>query len=272
MPGRPTAGARERTPAVTPPRRLGSVKPVLLIGHDENETFGLAPAGLGDRDLEALEHRSATGAELPPAGDVSGVIVFGGAMNVDMTDRYPFLAEERRYVRAAVDAGIPLLGICLGGQMLARAMGRRVYATGTRRLGFSALSVTPEGRHDPLLSVFDEGDMVFHWHEDTFELPYGADVLATGAEVRLQAFRIGDHAWGTQFHFEVDRPELELWLDAAGDDVVRAWGATREQLLADADRFLPEQERRARELFARFGDVIIEATAPTGGGVGWART
>ncbi len=234
--------------------------PVLLIGHDLNETFGLAPVGLAQRGLEVLEHRSMSGAPLPGIDEVSGVVVFGGEMNVNRTDRYPFLADERAYVRTAVDAGVPYLGICLGSQMLARAMGHEVYPAGVRELGFNALHPTPEARHDPVLSVFREGDMVFHWHEDTFELPDGATVLVTGDVVHLQAFRIGERAWGTQFHFEVDRAELELWLGAAGEDVVRAWGKTSAQVLDESDRFHAIQEQRAIDLFGGFGDVVRAAS------------
>jgi GMP synthase (glutamine-hydrolysing) len=140
--------------------------------------------------------------------------------------------------------------------MLARAMDRSVYPAGTRVLGFSVLHLSPEASDDPLISVFREGDMVFHWHEDTFELPDGATILATGDAVHLQAFRIGERAWGTQFHFEVDRAEVELWLRSAGEEVVRAWGSSSDRVLEESDRFLAIQEERARDVFQRFADVV----------------
>lgn len=237
------------------------MRPVLLIGHDENETFGLAPGGIAARGLEVLEHRSTSGGALPPIEAVSGVVVFGGSMNVDMVDRHPFLLDERTFVRRAVDAGVPFLGICLGAQMLARAMDRNVYPAGVRELAFNVLHLAPAADDDPLMSVFREGDMVFHWHEDTFELPEGATILGTGDEVHLQAFRIGDRAWGMQFHFELDRAELELWLDVAGEDVVRAWGKSPAQVRDESDRHLPTQEGRALEVFGRFGDVVLTTEA-----------
>jgi GMP synthase (glutamine-hydrolysing) len=234
------------------------MRPVLLIGHDEDERFGLAPEGLSGAGLDVIPHRQP--GDLPPLDDVSGVVVFGGEMNVDMIDRYPFLAEERSYVRKAVDAGVPLLGICLGAQMLARSMDRRVYPAGVREIGFNVVHPTADAQDDPLLSVFADGDMVFHWHEDTFELPEGSTVLATGDEVPLQAFRIGRLAWGTQFHFEVDRAELEHWLWLAGEDGVRAWGKTSEEVLAEADRHMVAQESRAREVFRRFAGIVRSST------------
>jgi GMP synthase (glutamine-hydrolysing) len=236
------------------------MRPVLLIGHEWYETFGLAPGALRAGGVEVLEHLQSSGESLPPIDAISGLVVFGGSMNVDMVDHHPFLLEEREYVRRAVDAGVPYLGICLGAQMLARAMNRRVYPAGVRELAFNVLHLTPEAADDPLLSAFREGDMVFHWHEDTFELPEGATVLGTGDDVHLQAFRIGDHAWGVQFHFELDRAELERWLEIAGDEVVRAWGKSPARVRDESDRHLPIQEARALEVFGRFGEVVLAAS------------
>jgi GMP synthase (glutamine-hydrolysing) len=109
------------------------------------------------------------------------------------------------------------------------------------------------------LSAFHDGDVVFHWHEDTFDLPEGATLLATGDLVQTQAFRYGDAAWGTQFHLEVDRAEIDLWLKTAGDDGVRAWGKTREEMEAETDRFIDGHEERARELFRRFWGIVRSA-------------
>lgn len=236
------------------------MRPVLLIGHADWETFGVVPGTLDAEGLPWIEHLAHTGAALPELSEVSGVVVYGGIMNVDMTAEYPFLETERGYVRAALGAGVPYLGICLGGQMLARALGHPVYSAGVREIGFNALHPTPEASEDPLLSVFHDGDVVFHWHEDTFDPPDGATILGTGDDVHLQAFRIGDLAWGLQFHFEIDRAELEIWLEAAGEDVVRAWGKTTAQVLDEADRFLSTQESRATELFGRFGELVRQTT------------
>jgi GMP synthase (glutamine-hydrolysing) len=143
--------------------------------------------------------------------------------------------------------------------MLARALHHPVYSAGVREIGFNALHPTPEASQDRLMSVFDDGDLVFHWHEDTFDLPEGATLLATGDAVRTQAFRYGDAAWGTQFHLEVDRAEIDLWLKTAGDDGVRAWGKTREEMEAETERFIDGHEERARALFGRFWEIVRRA-------------
>lgn len=229
---------------------------MLLIGHEDWETFGLAPSTLETAGLPWREHLSHLGATLPDLDEVSGIVLYGGVMNVDRTEDYPFLAAERSLVREAVDAGVPYLGICLGAQMLARALDHRVYPAGIREIGFHALHPTPAAADDPMLSVFGDGDRVFHWHEDTFGLPEGATLLATGDAIEMQAFRYGDAAWGVQFHVEVDRAEIDLWLKTAGEDVVRAWGATTEQIRVQTDRFADGQEARSREVFRRFWEIV----------------
>jgi len=182
-------------------------------------------------------------------------------MNVDMVERHPFLADELDFVRSATAAGVPYLGICLGAQMLARALEHPVYPAGIREFGFNALHPTAHAPDDPLLSVFSDGDRVFHWHEDTFDLPEGATLLATGDHVETQAFRYGDTSWGLQFHFEVDRAEVQLWLDAAGEEVVLAWGKSTQQILEETEDFIEDHERRARQVFARFWEIARAGSA-----------
>ncbi len=216
----------------------------------------MAPRTLEAAGIPWREHLAYLGAVLPPIEEISGIVLFGGVMNVDRIDEHPFLADERAYVRAAVDAGLPYLGICLGAQMLARALDHPVYPAGIREIGFHALHPEPAADHDPLLSVFRDGDRVFHWHQDTFELPEGATLLAAGDAIRIQAFRYRTAAWGVQFHVEVDRDEIDLWLKIAGDDVVREWGSTTERIREETDRFVHEHERRAAELFGRFWELV----------------
>ena len=231
------------------------MRPVLLIGHADWETFGVAPATFRDAGVSWIQHMAHTGAELPDLSEISGIVLYGGEMNVDMTDRFPFLFDERIYVRKAVDAAVPYLGICLGSQMLARALDHPVYPAGVREFGFNALHPTSAAAADELFSVFGDGDMVFHWHEDTFQLPEGATLLASGDDVPLQAFSYGSAAWGLQFHFDVDRAEIELWLQTAGEDEVRAWGKTTEQILDETGRYIEGHEARARELLRRFAEL-----------------
>ena len=108
------------------------------------------------------------------------MVVLGGVMNVDQTDAYPFLLRERDFLQAAVAADVPLLCICLGGQLLARSLGARVPRARAPETRFFPLHPTEEARTDPLFSCFRDGDRMFQWHEDAIELPAGAGLLLRG--------------------------------------------------------------------------------------------
>lgn len=238
------------------------MKPVLLVRNDEYESFGVAPSSLAAAGLDVRTvNMTEPGARLPGLADVSAVVTFGGTANVDQLDRYPFLGSVREYTREAVDEGVPYLGICLGAQILARALGSDVFKATGKEFGFKALALTPEAKDDPLLSLYDDGDMVFQWHEDTFELPEKATLLGTNERVPNQAYRVGDRAWGVQFHQELDGPELAWWLDIADAalDLPRAWGKSSAAIRDEAARHMAGHEDRGRELFRRFADAVRDA-------------
>src|SRR5207245_5960724 len=150
--------------------------------------------------------------------------------NVDATEQHPYLLAQRDLMRRAVDAELPVLGICLGAQMLARALDARVYRAPVREFGFKPVRLTAAGQRDILLSAFQTDDRVFQWHEDTFDLPAGAELLVAGDDVPLQAFRLGRNAWGVQFHFEVDADGVEAWLRVAEPTLTRVWKRTAEEV------------------------------------------
>jgi GMP synthase (glutamine-hydrolysing) len=127
-----------------------------------------------------------------------------------------------------------------------------------REVGFEPIHPTPAAADDPLISHLNEGDMEFQWHMDTFELPPGAELLVTGDGVANQAFRIGATTWATQFHFEIDVPELELWIDDVADTVGVEWGKSPEQLRAEAAAHHVRHEELGSEVFRRFVDVVRE--------------
>jgi GMP synthase-like glutamine amidotransferase len=192
------------------------------------------------------------GVRWPALNEISGLIVFGGEMNVDQVDRHPQLLMQRELMRRAVDAGLPVLGICLGAQMLARAFDAPVYRAPVRELGFKTIRITDAGAADPLLSAFHSGDRVFQWHEDTFDLPAGADLLASGDDVPNQAFRLGRNAWGVQFHFELDAAGVEAWLRVAEPTLSRDWKRTADEVRAELRLYLAAQQQRSRALLAAF--------------------
>ena len=149
----------------------------------------------------------------PTLDGYRGLVLLGGPMNVDEVDEHPHLETEVRLVRQAVERGIPILGICLGAQLIAKALDARVEPNCEKEIGWYDLKVTPEARRDPLLSHFADTEKIFQWHGDTFEIPRGAVHLASSPACANQAFRHGDNVYGFQFHLEVDEPMIHRWLE-----------------------------------------------------------
>jgi GMP synthase (glutamine-hydrolysing) len=149
------------------------------------------------------------GQPLPDHAEVAGAVVMGGPMNVDETNRHPELAGEREWLAEALGRQMPLLGICLGAQLLARALGVEVRPRESPELGFAPVEVLEPD--DPLLGALAPSTTVLHWHGDVFDLPDGARHLARSAQTEVQAFRHGN-AWGVLFHPEADFALVESWL------------------------------------------------------------
>jgi len=149
------------------------------------------------------------GDALPAHEEVAGALAMGGPMNVDETDRHPGLAATREWLAEAVRREMPVLGICLGAQLLARALGAAVVPGGGKEIGFREVTVGDPA--DPILGGLAPRARVLHWHGDVFELPAGATHLASSALTEHQAFRRGN-AWGVLFHPEADVALVERWM------------------------------------------------------------
>ncbi len=239
------------------------MRPILLVKNDPVETFGLAERSLveGGAQVRILEAADPD-ASRPSLDELSGVVMLGGTMNVDEVDDHPFLKENRDLTREAVDRGVPYLGICLGAQILARAMDTPVRRAPVKEVGFEPIRPLATAATDPLLGVWEDGDMVFQWHQDTMDLPPGAEPLATGDRVTVQAFRMGPSAWATQFHFEVDAAEVELWLEEASSfmDLQEVWGKSAHAIRAEATRYMASHEAKGAEMFRRFARIAAGTT------------
>lgn len=138
------------------------------------------------------------------------LVVLGGPIGAHDDALYPFLADEVDLIRRRLDSARPLLGICLGAQLMARALGAAVAPMGHKEIGFSPLSLTLQGSSSPLARIGTQP--VLHWHGDQFELPAGCTSLATTPACPHQAFMVGEHAMAWQFHLEVDAARIEQWL------------------------------------------------------------
>jgi len=159
--------------------------------------------------VEVRTVRPLDGDPLPRPEEVSGALVMGGPMNVDDVGRHPGLAAEREWLTRALRLRMPLLGICLGAQLLARALGAEVRPGGRPEIGFAPVEI--HDPDDPVLGGLAPRTTVLHWHGDVFALPAGARPLASSEQAEHQAFRHGN-AWGVLFHPEADAALVDAWL------------------------------------------------------------
>lgn len=194
-----------------------------------------------------LLHHAYRGDTLPENGAITALIVLGGSMGANDDKRHPFLTSLKQLVREVVAAGKPYLGICLGGQLLAAALGAQVVSKRWEELGTLKVLLTQEGIADKLFKGFSCDFTTFQWHHDSFDLPEGGVLLAASESCPHQAFRVGAAAWGVQFHPEVTGEIIRVWCD---------WDETT-RIKADAlvKEFAQNQEKyraSSKLLFANF--------------------
>jgi GMP synthase (glutamine-hydrolysing) len=217
---------------------------MIVIQHDPGEGPGtLAPFLRNTRVV-----RTFAGDPIP--ADADALVVLGGGMGVYEQGRLPHLTDEIRLLRRCVERERPVLGICLGSQLLAAAAGGKVAKANRKEIGFYRVQLTRQAGEDALFSGLPESFVAFHWHGDAFTLPSGAVPLASSTLTPLQAFRCGARAWGVQFHLELDEEVLGAMM--AGEAELLDAGVEPAHLRAQAARELPRLRELARTVFARW--------------------
>ncbi|VVD67334.1 glutamine amidotransferase [Pandoraea anhela] len=190
---------------------LAPGKTLLALRHVHFEDLGTLAPYFAQRGY-AIEYVEAPLADLRAidarAPDL--LVVLGGPIGAFDDALHPFVADELALVKARLDAGKPILGICLGAQLMARALGAKVYPLGVKEIGYAPLTLTDAGQSSPLAALGDAS--VLHWHGDQFDIPPGAVHLARTAIGENQAFALGTHALGLQCHLEADAARIESWL------------------------------------------------------------
>lgn len=211
---------------------------VLILQNATAEGPGTIGDHLHDARVSTTVVDLERGRSAPAPDTFSHLVIMGGPMAVYEMDRVPYLREEAKLIGRAVEAGVPVLGICLGCQLLAHVLGARVYAGGTPEVGWSEAALTDEGMIDrcagELAVAGGRHAEVFQWHGDTFDLPSGSTLLASSGNYPHQAFRYGDRVYGLQFHIEV-RPEI-----------VHRWLANEKGV------DLPLIDRRSHEIYGQY--------------------
>jgi GMP synthase-like glutamine amidotransferase len=221
---------------------------VLSVVHGENVPGGVFEDAVVEGGHTLERWLVPEGHSPEPAESYDAVLVFGGAQHPDQDDRFAWLRHEERFLQDILAAEIPVFGVCLGAQMLARSAGASVGPAREPEIGWHEIALTSAGRGDPVLGALPERATVFQWHHYTFALPRGAVALAQ-SDVCLQSFRLdGRPAWGIQFHAEVTGEMLSAWIDEDPEDLPMP----PDELRAESSTRLPSSTAYGRALADAF--------------------
>jgi GMP synthase (glutamine-hydrolysing) len=232
---------------------------VLVLQHIACEPPGVFEDVLLERGAELLRVELDEGEPLPASLDgVAAVVAMGGPMSVNDEAEHPWLVAEKALIAAAVRGGVPFWGSCLGVQLLASALGAEVRQGPVPEVGVLPVHATAAAADDPVFSGLAWPRPTLQWHQDTFDLPQGAVLLATSPAYPHQAFRVGDLAYGVQFHLEIDAAMADEWATvpayvASADATLGPGGLDR--LLGDFRSGMEQMQADGRTLFSRWVDL-----------------
>jgi GMP synthase-like glutamine amidotransferase len=239
---------------------------VLSLIHGVNAHAGVFGDAVRDAGHEL--HQASYALDQPPPDPVpeyDAVMVFGGSMNTHEEDRHPWLRDEKEAIRQALEADLPVFGVCLGSQLLAEVTGARVERSDVSEIGWYEVELTPEADGDPVFAGLPPRFPTYQWHSYRASLPEGAVELARN-DVCLQAYRVGELAWGIQFHAEVTQANAEVWISRYDTDpaAVEA-GFDPEAARAELAERIGEWNRIGRTLAGGFvAQAEAAQSAPAG--------
>jgi GMP synthase-like glutamine amidotransferase len=226
---------------------------VLIIQNDEPETLGLYETILRDKEVQlSLIHayKMRRYEEFPPVNEYDAFMIGPTPISANDAQNHVFLQKEWRYLKEIVESGKLCLGVCCGGQMLAKLLGGEVVRSPMKEVGGYTVKLTDEGIKDPIFSGFSEDFSVFQWHSDMFTIPPGGILLAEGDPCLIQAFR-KDSVYGVIFHLEIGVDDAKRWVEAYPDEP-QYIGKTREQVLEECRLREPEMRGLATLFMENF--------------------
>jgi GMP synthase (glutamine-hydrolysing) len=233
--------------------------PLLVLQHIACEPPAAFEDELRDRGLDLVRVELDEGEPVPQWRDFGAIVVMGGPMGAYEDAAYPWLEPEKRLLREAVGADVPVWGVCLGAQLLAAALGARVYMGDEPEVGLLPVELTADASGDPVFGPAPPRFTTLQWHGDSFDLPAGATLLASSPAYPNQAFRIG-RSYGIQFHVEVSLELATEWgaVPAYADSLESTLGlGALDRLLAGVAEHGPALVQLARELFGRWLDLAF---------------
>ncbi len=241
-------------------REDGSPARVLAIVHQADAGPGVLAEAILRAGAELDEWLIPKDAPAPrDPRDYSAVLALGGAMHADQDEAHPWLERERELLGELVQADVPVLGVCLGAQLLAQATGGEALRAARPEIGWYDVRVSEEGAADPVIGALAPRFEAFGWHSYEVALPDGGSLLAR-SDACIQAFRVGDRAWGIQFHSEVTNGDLLAWIEDSRSDP-EAGGVDLEALRQRSERSIGEWNELGRRMAERF---LAEATGARG--------
>lgn len=235
------------------------MRKVFALQHIACEGLGILEGIFQDREIDYRYIRLDQGEALPSRDEIAAgaLVILGGPMNVYEEDVYPYLKEETELIRYGLSAKVPMIGVCLGAQMIARAAGARVYAGQTKEIGWYRIQLTPAASEDPLFSLVDSNTKVFQWHGDTFDLPDGAVNLASSDLFPHQAFCLNENAHAIQFHLEVDETMVLDWVWEYREEI-KSEGIDFQKIYKDTDEEIGNLNNLGNQIFTTFSKHFLE--------------
>ncbi len=233
---------------------------LLVLQHVAHELLGtlnplLKRAGFRIRYVNFARHPDAQ----PSLDGYDGLIVLGGPMSVNDADRLPHLTTELKLIEDAMRRDVPVLGICLGAQLIAKTLGAEVYRNPEKEIGWYDVSPTDDAGGDPLLLPLQKTEKIFQWHGETFDMPRSARHLAYSFLCANQAYRYGAKVYGFQFHMEVDEPMIHRWLRVPENqtEISALRGDCHiEQIYGDTSRHMARLREISERVFRAFIDLF----------------
>lgn len=218
-------------------------KPVLVLQHARSETLGSIADSLQlvSKPFQYIRTFEGQPVPLDPNG-YSALVVMGGPMGVYETARYPFLLDEMRLIEGFIRMKLPVLGICLGSQLLAACLGATVQKGRRKEIGWYPIELSVEGEHDPLWRGAPHRFVAYHWHGDVFELPKAATLLASSEITPVQAFRYDERVYGFLFHLEVTESHIRQMLAEFADEIQQENMSAKTIMIQAKDHLGPLQQ------------------------------
>ena len=235
------------------------MKKLLVLQHVPHEILGtlnpvLKRSGFRIRYINFSRQPDAQ----PSLDGYHGLVILGGPMSVNDADRLPHLIVEMKLIEDAMKRDVPILGICLGAQLIARTLGARVYPNKEKEIGWYDVSPTKEAERDSLLGAFRGSERIFQWHGETFDIPQSARHLASSRLCHNQAFRYGPKVYGLQFHLEVDEPMIHRWLRVPENrqEIASLRGVDADQIHAETPQHIERLHELSHHTFEAFTDLF----------------